>query len=348
MIIFTSGTTSAPKGAVLSADAVSANVRAVASYLEITESDRCPIFTPPCYAYSLSQNLVNAVQGCASLPVPSGLRYPGEIIKNIERHGLTGLSGTPTAMRLFCSTTNLQDTDFSSVRFVMVGGQFLDLPLVEQIEMNFHNAYVINMYGASENCPRISYHYVDTRTGLDNAGYFAVGTAVEGTEIEIVDTNNARVADGEIGEIVIRGTSLMRSYWNNEADTSAGLRDGWFHTRDLGYLDADGLLHISGRDSNIINVGNDKVIPEEVEKVLTQIPGIDDAAVFGSPDSLTGESIHAIIVSRCADGSGSSDWRRQCRRLLSGYKIPKTFKIVEAIPRTLYGKIDRKALKSPE
>ncbi|MBT6086194.1 MAG: acyl--CoA ligase [Rhodospirillaceae bacterium] len=344
VIIFTSGTTNMPKGVVLSADSVSANVRAVADYLEITDLDRCPVFTPPCYAYSLSQNLVNALRGCSTLPVPTGLRFPGEILRDIHHHGLTGISATPTALRLFCNTNTNDALDFSSVRFVMVGGQFLDIELVERIEQSFPSADVVNMYGISENCPRVSYHYVKSRQGLDEMGYFAVGTPVNGTKVRVLDDDGQHVAPGNVGEIVVGGDSLMRGYWNDEDETTARLHDGWFHTRDLGYVDDDGLLHIAGRNNNVINVGNDKVIPEEVEKILLESEEIEDAAVFGQPDKLTGEAVCAMVVSAAPGDGHLAMVQRQCRGKLSGYKVPRHVTGVDAVPRTLYGKIDRKAL----
>lgn len=344
VIIYTSGTTGEPKGVVLTERGITANVAAVAEYLAIEAADRVPIFTPTCYAYSLSQNLVQASRGGAILPVPSGLMFPMDVLHAIATYSLTGFSATPTACRILCNLALDTDARYDSVRFVMCGGQFLDVGLVRLIESVFPRARVVNMYGCTENSPRIAYQYVDEPGSADEHGYFPVGRPVRGTDVRVMGEGGL-AAPGEIGEVVIRGTSLMRAYWRDEATTAERLRDGWFHTRDLGYVDAMGRLHLTGRQSTIINVGNEKVSPEEVEKVLLEFPGVVDAAVYGRPDRLLGEAVEAQLVLDDSARTLLSDIQRHCRDRISGYKVPRRFVTVNAIPRTLYGKIDRARLR---
>lgn len=344
VIIYTSGTTGDPKGVVLTEASISANVAAVAEYLGLGSEDSTPIFTPSCYAYSLSQNLVQAWTGSAMVPVPSGLRFPLDILQAVSVYRLTGISATPTAVRMLCDVGIGTNLDLTSVRFVMCGGQFLDHPLVHLIKSLFRRAEVVNMYGCTENSPRISYHYIHGTDGMDEQGCFAVGRPVRGTKIRIQTEEGRTAGPGEIGEVLITGTSLMRGYWKDCADTEARVRDGWFHTRDLGYLDADGLLHLTGRQSNIINIGNEKVSPEEVEKLLLEIPQIQDAAVYGRPDPLLGETVEAKVVVIQGSTVLVGDLQRYCREKLSPYKIPKRILFVDKIPRTLYGKLDRRRL----
>lgn len=348
VIIYTSGTTGQPKGVVLTDEGVSANVAAVARYLELGARDIAPVFTPTCYAYSLSQNLTHLWVGGSVLPLPSGLMFPQELMRAISQHRATGISGTPTAFRILSELDTEPDLDLSSVRYVMTGGQFLDARLVARIRGSFPRARVVNMYGASENSPRIAFQYVEGGDGMDPRGYFAVGHAVEGTRIRVVTDGNADAARGEVGEVIVAGTSRMRGYWRDPDATSERLVDGWFHTRDLGYLDEGGRLHLTGRRSTIINIGNEKVSPEEVEKVLLELPGISDAAVFGVADPMLGESVHALIVLPEDSGLQLADVQRHCRERVSGYKVPRRIHVVAEIPRTLYGKIDRSGLRVPE
>jgi acyl-CoA synthetase (AMP-forming)/AMP-acid ligase II len=319
-------------------------VRAVAGYLELTPQDGAPVFTPPCYAYSLSQNLVTTWTGGRLLPVASGLLFPMEILRALAQERLTGLSATPTAFRLLCQLDYDEALDLSSVRYAMLGGQFLDPHLVGLTTSLFPNARVVNMYGCTENCPRISYHYVSGTSGLSDRGYYPVGRPVEGTEIQIVGEDGAPVVPGEKGEVLIRGTSLMRRYWKDPEATAARLADGWFHTKDLGFLDAEKRLHLSGRLAIVINIGNEKVSPEEVEAVIGQVEGVMDAAVFGRPDPVLGQTVHAVIVTEPGSVVDVADIQRHCRRELSGYKVPRGIEFVEDLPRTHYGKIDRMAL----
>jgi acyl-CoA synthetase (AMP-forming)/AMP-acid ligase II len=345
VIIYTSGSTGSPKGVVLTEAGISANVSAVCEYLSLENKDSAAIFTPSCYAYSLSQNLAQAWSGGSMVPFPSGLRFPLDILQSASLHRITGISATPTAFRMLCDTGMGTNLDLDSVRFIMCGGQPLHNSLVERIRSLFRKAKIINMYGCTENSPRISYHYVSGTAGMDERGYCSVGRPVRGTQIQIATDDKQPAGSGQVGEILISGTSMMRAYWQEGCETDNRVRNGWFHTRDLGYLDGHGLLHLTGRESTIINVGNEKVSPEEVEKILLEFSGVSDVAVFGMPDSLLGEAVAAQVAIEKGSGIRSEDIQRYCRTKLSSYKIPKEIVFVDKIPRTLYGKVDRNRLR---
>ena len=345
VIIYTSGTTGAPKGVVLPESAISANVRAVAAYLELSKSDSTAVFTPTCYAYAVSQFLTHALAGAAILPVPSYLRFPMVIPQACSTHALTGLAANPTSFRIILGLDIPEDWDLRSVRYVMSGGQFLDARLVMRLYERFPNARVVNMYGASENSPRISYHWVDDRGGDDPARFYPVGVAVEGTRIEIRSDEDRPLPARETGEVVVAGSSLMRGYWRDGDSTAAKLRNGWLHTGDLGYLDDAGRLVLTGRASNVINVGNEKVSPEDVERTLLEVRGVADAGVYGAPDPVTGETVRAQVVLEPGATVDPEAMLQHCRLILSGYKVPREIRIVDGLPRTLYGKLDRTRLK---
>ena len=196
VIIYTSGTTGAPKGVVLPESAISANVRAVAAYLELSKSDSTAVFTPTCYAYAVSQFLTHAFAGASIFPIPSYLRFPMVVPQACSVHRLTGLAANPTSFRIILGLDIPSDWDLGSVRYVMSGGQFLDARLVMRLSQRFPRARVVNMYGASENSPRISYHWVEDRGGDDPARFYPVGTAVDGTRIEIRDDQDRAVPAG--------------------------------------------------------------------------------------------------------------------------------------------------------
>lgn len=344
IIIFSSGTTGVSKGIVLTDTGLSENIRAVASYLHLTEDDSSPIFTPPCYAYSVSQHLTHAWAGASVFPVGSGLKFPIAIPKAIEKYRLTGVSANPTAFKIIGQIKTIKAMDLSSVRYLMTGGQPLSNDLVSMLKSNFTNTEIINMYGCTENSPRISYHYINGKSGMDDTGYFSVGTAVHGTEITVITENGTPAKPGETGEIRITGTSLMRKYWNKPEETEVAFSDGWLHTADIGYFDKKGLLYLCGRQSNVINTSNQKVSPEEVEKVLIQHEDIVDAGVYGRKNPLFGELVVADIVLRPESDMDIINVQGFCRLLLSSYKIPREINFVDTLPLTLYGKIDRKRL----
>ena len=342
VIIYSSGTTGTPKGVVLSEKGISNNVRAVTDYLELSSDDSSPVFTPTCYSFSLSQVLTHSWAGAAILPVTTKLIFPMEILVGISKYRLTGVTGTASAFRVLTELENTSKLQFDSVRYAMIGGTYYGQKLTKLVESKFHNAQIINIYGCSENSPRISYYYIEGNEGLSKGGYYSVGRNVQGTKIEILKDNGKIAGIDEIGEITIGGNSLMHGYWKDEKTTNKRLRKGRFYTGDLGYLDEEGFLYLTGRMDTIINVGNEKVSPEEVENVITEIEGVEEVLVYGVQDLILGESVHADIKITTEKLIQPADIQRYCRKKLSGYKIPRLIRIVDSINKTLYGKIDRK------
>lgn len=342
IIIYTSGTTNNQKGVVLTEKGVSNNVFSVAKYLELCSDDSSPIFTSTCYAYSISMVLTHAFVGASILPIPDRLMFPVEILDAISKYKLTGLSSTPTALNILLQTKHDDSLNFESLRYIMTGGQPFNLELYNQLNSKFPRVKIINMYGCSENSPRISYHYIDGVEGLSKENYFSVGRPISGTKINVVNSKGKSCDKNEIGEIIIKGNSLMSRYWNEESITDARLINSWFHTGDLGYFDKTGLLFITGRNDTRINIGNEKVSPEEVEMAINNLDGIEETLVFGSPHPILGECVEAKVVLKEGCYITSSDIIKSCRTKLSGYKIPSQINIVEEIPKTEYGKIDRK------
>lgn len=345
IIIYTSGTTGAPKGVVLSESAISSNVRAVAAYLELVPGDSTTVFTPTCYAYAVSQFLTHSFAGAAILPLPTYLRFPMAVLNACAEHRLTGLAANPTSFRILLGLDVPAEWDLSSVRYIMSGGQFLDARLVMRLSARFPSARVVNMYGASENSPRISYYWLEDRGSDDPARFYPVGFAVGGTRIEIRSDDDRPLRIGNVGEVVVSGSSLMSGYWRDPESTAAKVRGGWLHTGDLGFIDNGGRLVLTGRASNVINVGNEKVSPEDVERVILEVAGVAEAGVYGVQDSITGESVKAKVVLERGSAVPPDAILRHCRKMLSGYKAPRVIEIVDALPRTLYGKLDRRKLK---
>ena len=227
-------------------------------------------------------------------------------------------------------------------------GQPLDVDLVARVQNFFPNAAIINMYGCTENSPRISGQRIDQRTRPTAHGVYPVGRALDGIEISIHQSSGEPVGPTETGEVWIGGTSLMRGYWRDLALTSKHLVDGSFRTEDLGFLTEDGSLYLVGRSNSIINVGNQKVSPEEVERVLESDTRVVEAGVYGVPDDLLGERPAAQVVLEPGVGWDEKALRRACRKQLSAYKVPRSIvvvdSVVDSLPRTDYGKIDRKRL----
>lgn len=331
IIIYTSGTTGEPKGVNLSQSGIVENVNAVVNYLELKANDSTPIFTPTCYAYSLSQVLTHTLVGASLFPIKNKLMFPTEILNAISNYNLTGISGTPASFKILLSGKKL--SPYNSVRYSMTGGQPLTKKNCERINLIFPKSKIINMYGCTENSPRISYFYVEnTYKEYDENYYFPVGEIVSGSKVKI----------STVGEILISGKSLAIGYWRDDKTTSERFIDGWFHTKDLGYIDKSGYLFISGRMDAMINVGNEKVSPESVEKFINQIEGVEESIVYGVQNIFLGEVVHADVVRIEGYNLKVKNILESCRKSLSSYKIPRLIRFVDNIPKTQYGKIDRK------
>ena len=347
-IIYTSGTTGQSKGVILTEDGISANVRSVSAYLELEQSDSSPIFTPSCYVLSLSVNLVHAWVGASLSPLPRGLVMPMDIIRSIEEYRHTGLAAPTTAFRILADLNIDVAPDLTSVRYAMTVGQPLDPSTADTIATQFPNAEIVNAYGCTENSPRISCGRVGDRRDTGKYGWFSVGLALEGTAIRIIDEAGEDLPVNEVGRVIISGPSLMRAYWRDKERTAEALIDGWFHTPDLGYLDDDGRLHLIGRLNSIINTGNEKVSPEEVEKVLCDAAGVAEAGVYGVPDPILGEAVQAQVVLEPNASLEVRDLKTHCRKFISAFKVPRHIDVVSALPLTFYGKLDRGRLSRSE
>ena len=343
-IVYTSGSTSRPKGVVLGKDAISSNVRAIANDLSLSPGDKSIVFTPPAYTYALSQTLTHLWAGASILFWAHGLMYPAEVLKAVSELRLTGLAANPTSMRMFASLKRAPGQDLGCVRYVKSAGQPLYSAVAREMAALFPEARILCTYGCTENSPRIAHFWLPPEVP-DRDGPWPVGRPLPGTDVRVVDGSGAPVADGETGDILIAGASLMRCYWNDPESTREQLSDGWFRSGDLGYFDDQGRLNVVGRTDNIIGVGHEKVSPEEVEAVISKIDGVREVAVGGIADPLLDHAPVALLV---LDGEGSptlDDIMRVCREKLSPPKVPSKLIVVDAIPKTLYGKPDRKAIK---
>lgn len=345
MIIYTSGSTGRAKGVVLTRDGISSNVRAVANYLALSSVDRTIVFTPPAFAYAVSQTLTHLWSGGAIFPWPLGLRYPGEVLSAIERHRITGIAANPTSLRILLKHARSPGNS-SSLRYLMMGGQPLDSQLAIEISRFFPTARIVNMYGCTENSPRVAFYWLPPSPPVRDTPW-PVGHAILGTRIKLVDDASNAVGPSreKPGEILIQGTSLMRRYWRDPDLTRRKIIDGWFHTGDLGFVDSDGCLHLTGRLDNLFSVGHVKVSPEEVENLLENVPGVREAAVVPVYDELLGSIPVALVVLDREQDNALAQVTRECDFKLSTAKRPRSLFPVRSLPRTHYGKLDRKELR---
>jgi O-succinylbenzoic acid--CoA ligase len=328
-IIFTSGTTAAAKGVMLTHAAHRASALASAQRLGTTPENRWLLCLPLYHVGGLSIVLRSAITGFA---IVLEERFDAARVNHVlQRGGADTVSLVPTMLdRMFSSAS---DQDYpSSLRCALVGGAPLHPTLASRARAA--RLPIAPTYGLTETCSQVATAEPSAAEGF--AG--SVGRPLSGIEVRIADAD-----ESGLGEVLVSGPILMRGYLDNEQDTRAVLSDGWLATGDLGRLDAKGRLQIEGRRSDLIITGGENVMPQEVETVLAAHPDVADVAVYGAPDDRWGQRLVAAVVPAGdrVDGAALRTW---CRTRLAGYKIPAVFAAVSTLPRTASGKLLRRNL----
>ena len=173
----------------------------------------------------------------------------------------------------------------------------------------------------------------------------SAGPEVTGVRVRIVDDDDADVATGQMGEIVVRSDLVMKGYWNNPEDTAETLRGGWLHTADLGYMDSQGYVFITDRKKDMIISGGANIYPREVDEVICQHPDVAEVAVIGVPDSLWGESVKALVVLRQGASATEAEIIDFCRQRMASYKKPKSVEFLPGLPKNAYGKVLKREMR---
>jgi long-chain acyl-CoA synthetase len=223
------------------------------------------------------------------------------------------------------------------LRFAMCGSAPVPAEVMKRFEETF-NCLVIEGYGLSESTCRSTFNPPDKRRRAGSCGLPI------GNEMRVVDDNDEDVADGELGEIVLRGENILKGYYKNPDATASAFRNGWFHTGDVGYRDADGFYFIVDRKSDMIIRGGENIYPREIDEVLYQHPAVASAAAVGVPDNLYGEDVAGFVVLREGSEATESEIIDFCKSRLADYKCPKTIRFVKDIPKGPTGKLLKREL----
>jgi len=246
---------------------------------------------------------------------------------------------TPSMYSALTQSKALTQDTFRSVQLPITGGEPLPMPVWQQFREKY-DVTILEGYGLTETSPVVS-------TNLPwkiKAG--TVGTALPGVHVIVRDENGNTLPAGEQGEICIRGDSVTRGYYNKPADTAVAIdRDGWFRTGDLGRIDSEGFISITGRIKDMIIVGGDNVYPREIEAVLDQHPGVAESCVVGMADASRGEVVVGFVAPREGSELKPIELREHCRKHLAGYKVPRQIIVDESLPRGPTGKILKRALR---
>ncbi|MDT5124110.1 MAG: long-chain acyl-CoA synthetase [Acidobacteriota bacterium] len=339
IIIYTSGTTGKPKGCLLTHGNVIANARQITNWLGFTERDCLLTVMPLFHMNAVSVTTMTSLYAGASTVI-SPKFSASRFWQTISDYEVTSFGSVATMLTMLLTTypdgvpAGLK-TD--QLRFAMCGSAPVPAEVLRKFEETF-NCLVIEGYGLSESTCRSTFNPPDERRRPGSCG-MAIGN-----EMKVVDDDDHEVADGELGEIVLRGENILKGYYKNAEATTRAFRHGWFHTGDIGYKDADGFFYIVDRKSDMIIRGGENIYPREIDEVLYQHETVAAAATIGVPDPLYGEEVAAFIVLKEGEQANEEEIIAFCREHLADYKCPKSVRFVADIPKGPTGKLLKREL----
>src|SRR5215211_4130338 len=342
VILYTSGTTGKPKGAELTHANLRENVRVTAETLaQVSEDDVLLGALPLFHSFGQTCGLNTAVfKGACLTMIP---RFdPAKALEIIERDKVTVFEGVPTMYTAMLHCDKRDDYDTSSVRLCISGGSAMPVEVMRGFEEAF-DCKVLEGYGLSETSPVASFNHPDRERKPGS-----IGTPIEGVDMKLVDDDGNEVDQGEVGEIVIKGHNIMKGYWNRPDATEEAIKDGWFHTGDMGRIDEDGYFAIVDRKKEMIIRGGYNVYPREVEEVLYEHPAVEACAVIGVPDEKMGEEVGAAIVLKQDADCSEDDLRDYVKGEVANYKYPRRIWFVDELPTGPTGKILKREIEVPE
>ena len=327
-ILYTSGTTGRPKGAQLTVGNLLSAGEIGAESSRGNPSDRTGTGLPLFHIFGQGSVMMATFTGGGSLSLLARFD-PAAMLDLVRRDKLTIMAGVPTMWNaMLHAAADVDSSDFEQLRIAISGGASLPGEVARAFEARF-NCTILEGYGLTETSAFGTFNSIDR---VAKIGY--TGRAVPRTEVEVRDHDGNVCQAGTVGEVFIKGPTVMKGYWKRPADTAAVLSDdGWFRTGDLGETDADGDLRIVDRVKDLIIRGGYNVYPGEVEEVLYQHPDIIEAAVIGIPDDYYGEEVAAVVAVRPGSDLEADDVTSWARERLSAYKIPRVVQFIDALPK---------------
>jgi len=341
-IVYTSGTTDVPKGVMLTHRNLAALIRSGVQTLGVGRDDRIGHILPLFHLYGLRELQIAIAVG-ATLVLSTQTGFPASLLAWFERQRITGFPGVPGHFALYLGRYRDRLAALGGdLRYILLGTAHTPPALLDDLRSVLPRTRIYKTYGLTE-CGRVT---TGDFTSPDTPAS-SVGPAAPGVDVTVRDADRREAARGEIGRLFISSDMVMKGYWQRPEDNAEVLDGRCFRTRDLGYIDDHGRVHLVGRVDEMINTGGEKTAPWEVELVLRQHPSIADAAVVAVPDEdgVLGQVPKAFVVLRSGVTLDAEDVRKHCARHLESYKVPRKVSFLARLPETTLGKVPLHALK---
>lgn len=339
VLVYTSGTTGRPKGAMLTHHNLTSAIGNVLGAFRMTDSDRCLAVLPLCHIYGLTVVMLASVSSGGTLVIVEKFDA-ARVLATIEKEKVTLVPAVPAMYQFMLKELETTSYDLSPVRMCLSGGAALPIELIASLEAHF-GAPLVEGYGMTESACVATANPLE---GVRKPG--SVGPAVSNMAVAILAEDGRQLppSPANTGEVALKGPNIMRGYYQRPEASAECLRDGWLLTGDLGYKDEDGYLFLVGRKKELIIRGGQNIYPREIEEVISRMPQVLEVAVIGVPDRYMGERVKAVVALRPGSTLTSDEVKDYCREKLAEYKVPRLVEFVAALPRNSTGKILKRLL----
>jgi len=345
-LIYTSGTTGRPKGVVLSHRAALSAAISLSWETGARPTDRMLVVMPLFHIGAKINQLLYSLVG-ATIFLHRAFS-PAAVLQCIEAERITSAHFAPVMVRALLDVPDFSNCRRDTLRAIQYASAPMSVALLREAIAAFGSIFT-QVYGMTECIVGTVLHahqHLPEGTQTEVRRLASAGQPFFGHEIRVVRPDGSLCEAEEIGDILIRGPSLMTGYWNNSAATIEALRGGWMHTGDMGFFDSESFLFVADRKKDMIISGGENIYSREVEEALLTHPGVREAAVIGVPDSHWGESVRACVILRSGCAAGEDELIEHCRTRIASYKKPRAIEFVADLPRLFNGKVDKKALRA--
>ncbi|MCL4746382.1 MAG: long-chain-fatty-acid--CoA ligase [Burkholderiaceae bacterium] len=338
LLCYTSGSTGRPKGVVLSHEALLFNAINSTHMHALRATDVVLTSLPLFHVGGLNNQTLPALHAGACVVLHPKFD-PNAAFDAIRDEAVTLTCLVPAQLDMMMTSERWQTEDWSRLRMIATGSTLIP----ERVSNAVHAKRValVQIYGSTETCPIAT--YLPTEDAMRLPG--SAGKAAVHCEVRVAAADGAECARGEIGEILVRGPNVMSGYWGMPESSAQALREGWYHSGDAGYFDAEGFLHVTGRLKDVVISGGENVYPAEIENLLVEHPDVCEAAVVGQPDERWGEIVVAVVVRRAGSTLDEAGVRESLRDRIARYKHPRRVVFVDALPRTALGKVRKEEVR---